>query len=136
MLTNDVSKGIRSPSRIKRSVARAPVDSQAAGPVGISARHQLLTDSWAAHVEALERAIGSIRTDGTLINDCDVVCFEIAGDRHLHVNVTHRYATRRVKGWAGPGHMPAGYVHNRRFSDTPPSEMIRNVRDMVFAPRM
>jgi hypothetical protein len=103
--------------------------------VAISARHQLLSESWTADVEALERAIGRFRTDWNLTNKCEVVCFEIAGDRHLHVNVTHRYATKRVKGWAGPGKMPDGFVHNRRFGDTSQAEMIRHVREMVFATR-
>jgi hypothetical protein len=106
-----------------------------AGAVAISARHQLLSASWTADVEALEGAIGRFRTDWKLTNNCEVVCFEIAGDRHLHVNVTHRYATKRVKGWAGPGKMPDGFVHNRRFGDTSQAEMIRHVRDMVFATR-
>jgi hypothetical protein len=65
-----------------------------------------------------------------------VVCFEIAGDGHLHVNVTHRYATRAVKGWAGPGKMADGFVHNRRFGNASQSEMIRHVRNMVFAVRV
>ena len=103
--------------------------------VAVSARHQLLSDSWRADVEALEDVIGRLRTDGTPTN-CDVVCFEIAGDAHLHVNVTHRYATKGVRGWAGPGRVPEGFVHNRRFADTPQRRMIRHVRDMVFAARV
>ena len=103
--------------------------------VAISARHQLLSDSWTADVEALEGAIGGFRTDWNLTNNCEVVCFEIAGDPNLHVNVTHRYATKRVNGWAGPGKMPDGFVHNRRFDDTSQAEMIQHVHDMVFATR-
>ena len=102
----------------------------------ISARHHLLSNLWRADVDALEGAIGGFRTAWNLTNNCEVVCFEIAGDRHLHVNVTHRYETKRVKGWAGPGKMPDGFVHNRRFGDTSQAEMIRHVRDMVFATRM
>lgn len=104
--------------------------------VAISARHQLLSDSWTANVEALEEAVGRFSTDANLTNYCEVVSFQIAGDAHLHVNVTHRYATKRVKGWAGPGKVPQGFVHNRRFADTSQAEMIRHVRDMVFATRM
>ena len=104
--------------------------------VVISATHQLLSDSWTADVEALESAIGRFRTDGNLTSNCEVVCFEIAGDGHLHVNVTHRYATKPVSGWAGPGKKPDGFVHNRRFGETSQSEMIRHVRNMVFATPM
>jgi len=100
----------------------------------ISASHTLLTDSWTADVEALEAAIGRFKTDH-LTNNCDVVFFEIVGDAQLHVNVTHQYETKAVSGWAGPGTMPEGFVHNRRFDDTPQKEMIRHVRDMVFAAR-
>ena len=103
--------------------------------VAVSARHQLLSDSWKADVEALEGVIGRFRTDGTPTN-CEVVCFEVDGDAHLHVNVTHRYATKAVRGWAGPGRIPDGFVHNRRFGDTPQREMIRHVQDMVFAARL
>jgi hypothetical protein len=104
--------------------------------VVIAATHQLLSDSWTADVEALESAIGRFRTDGSLKSNCEVACFEIAGDEQLHVNVTHRYATKAVSGWAGPGRMPGGFVHNRRFTDTSQKDMIRHVRDMVFAARM
>jgi hypothetical protein len=104
--------------------------------VGISATHHLLSEWWTADVEALESAIGGFRADGTPMNPCEVVFFEIAGDRHLHVNVTHRYPTKRVSGWAGPGKMPDGYIHNRRFADQAQSEIIRHVRDMVLASRI
>jgi len=99
----------------------------------ISARHQLLGDSWTANVENLEWAIGHFETDRNVANNCEVVFFEIAGDEHLHCNVTHRHATKTASGWAGPGHVPAGFVHNRRFGDTSQTEMIRRIRDMVFA---
>jgi len=69
-------------------------------------------------------------------NNCEVVLFEIAGDGHLHCNVTHRHATKTVTGWAGPGHVPGGFVHNRRFGDTSQNDMIRHIRDMVCAARV
>jgi hypothetical protein len=69
-------------------------------------------------------------------NNCEVVFFEIVGDRQLHCNVTHRHATKTVTGWAGPGHVPGGFVHNRRFGDTSQNDMIRHIRDMVCAPRV
>jgi hypothetical protein len=102
----------------------------------LSAHHKLLTGSWTADVEALEKAVGRFTADRPLTNDCRVVFFEIAGDRHLHVNATHRHPTMAVRGWAGPASVPEGFVHNRMFKDTPPSQMIRHVRDMVFAERM
>jgi hypothetical protein len=102
----------------------------------ISARHQHLSAWWTADVEDLEAAIGRFKTGRHVPNNCEVVFFEIAGDTHLHVNVTHRNATKSVSGWAGPGHVADGFVHNRRFGDTPPNEMIRHIRDMVFAARV
>ena len=106
------------------------------GAMAISARHHLLSDSWTAEVEDLETAIGQFKTARNVVNQCEVMFFEIAGDGHLHVNVTHQHATKTVSGWAGPGHMPDGFVHNRRFGDTPQNEMIRHIRDMVFAARV
>ena len=107
-----------------------------AGAAWISARHQLLSDTWTGDVERLERAIGRFTVDSNVANDCEVVFFEIAGDGHLHCNVTHRHATKTVTGWAGPGHVPDGFVHNRRFGDTPHNDMVRQIRDMVFAARV
>jgi hypothetical protein len=100
--------------------------------VATTAVHKLLTTTWPTDVEALETAIGRFRPS---TNDCHVVFFEIAHDDHLHVNVTHRYATRAVRGWAGPGRVPDGFVHNRRFGERQPSRMIRDIRDVVFAAR-
>ena len=104
--------------------------------MAISARHQLLSDSWTSDVEKLERAIGRFNADWNMANNCEVVFFEIAGDEHLHVNVTHKYATKSLRGWAGPGSMPDGFIHNRRFGDTSQNDMIRHIRDMVFAARV
>lgn len=106
------------------------------GAVAISARRQLLSDSWTVDVENLEWAIGRFKADRDVANNCQVVLFEIAGDGHLHCNVTHRHATKTVDGWAGPGRVPDGFVHNRRFGDTPPHDMIRHIRAMVFAARI
>lgn len=103
------------------------------GATAISARHELLSDSWMADVENLEWAIGRFKPDPNVANNCEVVFFEIAGDEHLHCNVTHRHATKTVTGWAGPGHVRDGFVHNRRFGDTSQNDMLRHIRDMVFA---
>jgi len=104
--------------------------------MAISARHQLLSDSWTTDVEHLEWAIGRFKADPNAANTCEVVFFEVEGDRHLHCNVTHRHATKTVTGWAGPGHVHDGFVHNRRFRDTPQKDMIRHIRDMVLAARV
>src|SRR6187431_3159953 len=84
------------------------------GAIAISTRHQLLSNSWKADVESLEWAIGRFKADSNVANNCEVVFFEIVGDGHLHCNVTHRLATKTVSGWAGPGRVADGFVHNRR----------------------
>ena len=101
----------------------------------VTTKHKLLTDSWTANVEALEAAVGRFTTDRSLTNDCQVVFFEI-GDGRLHVNVTHKYQTTAVRGWAGPASLREGFVHNRTFADAPPGQMLRHIRDMVFAERI
>ena len=106
------------------------------GAMAISATHQLLSDSWTSDVENLERAIGRFEPDRNMANNCEVVFFEIAGDEQLHCNVTHRHATKTVSGWAGPGQVLDGFVHNRRFGHTSPNNMIRHIRDMVCAARV
>ena len=111
-------------------------DGRRRSATAVSARHTLLSDSWTAQVEALEAAIRGFKPDGHLKNNCEVVFFEIPGDEHLHVNVTHRYATKVISGWAGPGSIPDGFVHSRTFGDTPQKEMMRHIRDMVYAARM
>ena len=99
----------------------------------VTTRHTLRTSSWTADVETLETAIGQLSVDRPMSNDCQVVFFEIAGDDQLHVNVTHQRPTKSVRGWAGPAALPAGFVHNRRFGNTTPSRMIRQIRDMIWA---
>lgn len=106
------------------------------GATRISSRHQLLGNSWTADVASLEWAIGRFKDNSEVADDCEVVFFEIAGDEHLHCNVTHRHATKTIAGWAGPGRVAGGFVHNRRFGDTSPSAIVRHVRDMVFAARV
>src|SRR5687768_95224 len=93
----------------------APQNARRGGAMGISARHQLLSNSRrTADVEQLESAIGRFKVDPDVANSCEVAFFEMVGDEHLHCNVTHRHATRSVTGWAGPGHVVDGFVHNRR----------------------
>jgi hypothetical protein len=102
----------------------------------LSIDHKLLTRSWTSDVEALEASIGRFAERRPLTNACRVVFFEIAGDAHLHVNVTLRHQTTAARGWAGPAKMPEGFVHNRMFGATPSGQMLRHIREMVFAERM
>jgi hypothetical protein len=69
----------------------------------ITTTHKLLTRAWTAAVESVETAVGRFRTDHATSNDCQVVLFEMERDGHLHVNVTHKYPTKSIAGWAGPG---------------------------------
>lgn len=120
----------------RRNVGRAAPRGHGGAGMAISARHQPLSHAWTAEVENLESAIGRFKTDRNVANSCEVVFFEIAGDGQLHCNVTHLHATKTVNGWAGPGHVPAGFVHNRRFGDTPQADILRHIREMVLAERV
>ncbi len=121
--------------RSHQQVAGAPEHGGLGAPVAITATHKLLTRSWTADVEAFEAAIGHFTEDRALTNDSQIVFFELARDADLHVNITHKFATKPVAGWAGPGSVPAGFVHNRTFDDTQRGHMIRHIRNMVFAAR-
>jgi hypothetical protein len=79
----------------------------------------------------VETAIGRVTADRAVRNDCQVVLFEIVRDEHLHVNVTHKYSTRTVRGWAGPARLQGGFVHNRIFGGKP-TKIIGYIREMVF----
>lgn len=102
---------------------------------GVTTKHSLLTSSYTADVDTLETAIGRFASDRPLANDCQVAFFEVPGDNQLHVNVTHRHPTIAVRGWAGPARLTDGFVHNRRFDEASPNQMIRHIREMVFAAR-
>lgn len=123
-------------SRLTNGFSRKLTTAAVEVPMAITTKRKLLTSFWTADVEVLETAIGRFKTDSLLANDCQIVFFEIAGDGHLHVNVIHRHATMTVSGWAGPASLPDGFVHNRTFGDVQASQMIRHIRDMVFAPRI
>jgi hypothetical protein len=103
--------------------------------MAITTGHHLLTSSWTADVEAAETAIRRFASDGSSTDNCHVAFFEIVGDGYLHVNVTHRHATKAVSGWAGPGSVADGFVHNRTFNDAQSRQMTRHIRNMVFAGR-
>jgi len=106
------------------------------GARALTTDHKLLTSAWTTDVAALEIAIGELTGRRSLTTDCHVVFFEIAGDDDLHVNVTHQHPTREVRGWAGPGRLPDGFVHNRRFGDAAPAQILRHIREIVFADRI
>ena len=101
----------------------------------LTTRHQLLTSAWTADVEVLETAIERFTADRPLADDCRVDLFEMPGDGHLHVNVTHHDRRVSPPGWAGPGKVANGFIHNRRFVHMPQSQVIRHIREMVFAAR-
>ena len=101
----------------------------------IKTTHNLLTDSWTDDVHIVEEAIGRFGASRGVTNDCQVALFEVVRDDQLHVNVTHKYPTRTIPGWAGPAVLRSGFVHNRTFGDTEPSDIIRHIRQMVFAAR-
>ena len=105
------------------------------GGAAVTTEYRLLTNAWTADVRSVEIAIGRFTAQRALDNTCHVVLFEVPGDAELHVNVTHEHLTSGVTGWAGPGKIPDGYVHNRRFGDTPRSRIVQQIRDMVFAGR-
>jgi hypothetical protein len=117
-------------------VADASDESRRRNPRAVTTTHKLLTDSWIADVETLETAIERFNADASLQNECQVVFFEIVRDGDLHVNVTHRYPTRAVSGWAGPANIATGYVHNRTFDGSQPRQMLRRIRDVIFAERI
>ena len=97
---------------------------------------QLSSSRRNADVEKLERAIGGFTADASVANNCEIALFEIVGDEYIHCNVTHQHLTKTVTGWAGPGHVAQGFVHNRRFADTPHRDMVRHIREMAFAARV
>jgi hypothetical protein len=101
----------------------------------VNVQHALLTDAWTAAVRTLENGIRDFGTPPGFATDYQVSMFEMAGDPHLHVNVTHAHETKPVKGWAGPGVTAAGFVHNRTFDSASTDRILHDIRRMVFAPR-
>jgi hypothetical protein len=101
----------------------------------VSTGHSLLTSSWTMDVEAMEAAIGRFAAERQLARDCRVILFEVAGDDTLHVNVIHppEHPPVAVRGWSGPGLLPDGCVYNRRFGDVTQAQIVRHIREMVFA---
>jgi len=100
----------------------------------LSSTRRLPGASWTSCVDAVEAGIWRFNEAHPLASDCQVAFFEVASDETLHVNVTHRRLTKRIGGWAGPGRTSDGFVHNRTFA-APTAQILRHVRDMVFADR-
>jgi len=98
-------------------------------------QHTLLTDAWTTNVRTLETAIRDFGMPAGHAIEYQVSMFEVTGDPHLHVNVTHQQETKPVKGWAGPGVTAAGFVHNRTFDAMSTDRILHDIRRMVFAPR-
>jgi len=99
----------------------------------LSSTRSPLSVSWDADVDAIEQEIWRMTDAQPLSSDCTVAYFEIATDQKLHVNVTHQHQTREIRGWAGPAHTPDGFVHNRTFAAMPAPQIVRHVREMIFA---
>jgi D-aminopeptidase len=98
-----------------------------------NSHHALLTNTWTADVQTLERGIDEFAVPRP--QQYHVSLFEMKGDAKLHVNVTHKQETEAVEGWSGPGVSANGFVRNRRFESTSTSEILRSIREMVFAAR-
>jgi hypothetical protein len=103
-------------------------------PPRVNSHHTLVTDAWTADVQTLETGIDAFAVPAA--QQYHVSLFEIAGDSQLHVNVTHRHQTKAVKGWSGPGVSAEGFIHNRTFQEAPTAEILRSIRQMVFAARV
>lgn len=101
----------------------------------VTAQHALLTSSWTRDVVTLEAAIRRFTSERRLASDCQVILFEIPGDDQLHVNVIHQreHPPVAVRGWSGPGLLPDGCVYNRRFGNATQAQIIRHIREIVFA---
>ena len=110
-----------------------PDRTQKGHEMNITTTRNLLTDTWTTDVSEMEDAIQCFTADRNLWDDCHVAFFEIAHDPSLHVNVTHKHPTAEVSGWAGPADRPEGFVHNRRFADPATVQIVRHIREMVFA---
>ncbi len=102
----------------------------------ITTNQALLTTAWTGDVKVLEAALGRCNGQGRLNGSCRVAFFEVAGDSQLHVNVIHPHPTLTISGWTGPGRTPDGLIHNRTFSRAPRYQILRQIRDMVFASRI
>ena len=89
--------------------------------------------SWTACVDAIGTALWRFKDSHAVASDCTMAFFDTTADQALHVNVTHQHRTKRVEGWTGPGETAGGFVYNRTFAHSATPQILRHVRDMVFA---
>jgi hypothetical protein len=99
----------------------------------LKVERKLLGEDWENDAIAVMAAIRAFARRRPLHDDCRVVLFEVAGDRELHVNVTHHEATATPAGWSGPGVTRDGFVHNRRFGFADSGRIARHIQEMVYA---
>jgi hypothetical protein len=104
-----------------------------AGVRHANSHNALLTNTWTADVQTLEKGIGEFAVPPA--HQYHVSLFELEGDSKLHVNVTHKQETKSVEGWSGPGVSHNGFVRNRTFESMPTAEILRSICEMVFAAR-
>jgi hypothetical protein len=100
----------------------------------VTVDQRLLTEAWQDDAGAVVAALRTSTRQRALPTGCRVVLFELAGDRDLHVNVTHQRSTSTPAGWSGPGVTPDGFVHNRRFPSSESHRIARQIHEMVYAP--
>ena len=74
----------------------------------LHAQQKLVTDAWIEDVGVVMTAISGFTKRRALQNACRVVLFELAGDRDLHVNVTHEHhtASPALISTTGPSQTP------------------------------
>jgi hypothetical protein len=102
----------------------------------ILTKRALLTTAWTADVKVLQAALSRCKVDGRLDAGCEVAFFEVAGDSQLHVNVIHARPTLNMTGWKGPHRATGGLTHNRTFNRMARYQILREIREMVFASRL
>ena len=92
----------------------------------------LVTSVWSADVTVLDAALRRCRASTRSTGGCDVRFFEVEGDPHLHVNVTHLHSPSEVIGSTRAAAPPDGYVQSRVFPRAPRYQILRQIREMVF----
>ena len=116
-------------------IAIRQLDKPVLASPALTTTHALLTDAWTKDVNALQAALGRIEKGAGLSSDCRVTFFEVAGDAQLHVEVAHRPTAGNVNGSSGAASTSERVVHNRAFGRVPRYQVLRELREMVFAGR-